>query len=101
LKPGDWKDKEIIEETRNGFYVNEISMATLERGYIRLIPEILYLIEDGELKESVTAHEIKIPFIALRSINAISRDLGLNISIEKGFIVAEKAPTIRLEGYIS
>ncbi|ADM28624.1 peptidase U62 modulator of DNA gyrase [Ignisphaera aggregans DSM 17230] len=101
LKPGDWKDKEIIEETRNGFYVNEISMATLEKGYIRLIPEMLYLIENGELKESVAAHEIKIPFIALRSINAISRDLGLNISIEKGFIVAEKAPTIRLEGYIS
>ncbi len=101
LKPGDWKDNEIIEETRNGFYVNEISMATLEKGYIRLVPETLYLIENGELKESVTAHEIKIPFVALKTINAISRDLGLNISIEKGYIVTEKAPTIRLEGYIS
>ncbi len=98
---GDWRDSEIIEETREGFFIDGTVMATLERGYVRIVPERTYLIRNGELSDLINVKEVKVPLIKLRSISAISRSSLPRISREKDWLVAELAPKIRLEGYVS
>lgn len=100
IRPGDWRENEIISETRNGFYIDGISMATLEKGYVRIVPENSFLVENGELSEAVRIREIKIPLINLRTISAISRSCRTRVSREREWIIAEKAPYIRLEAFI-
>ncbi|MCS7110700.1 MAG: metallopeptidase TldD-related protein [Ignisphaera sp.] len=101
LKPGDWKETEMISETRNGFYIGGIAVATLERGYIRIIPDASFIIEGGELSEAVRIREVKIPLVNLKTINAISRTVRTRVSREKEWIVAEKAPYVRLEAFVA
>ena len=100
LKPGDWGDKEIIEETKRGFLVEGVAMATLEEGYIRMVPQYSFYIESGEVKEAIRIREIKIPLPMLKTINAISKTAKQRVSIEKNWVVTEVAPRIRLEGYV-
>jgi predicted Zn-dependent protease len=101
LKSGDWKEMEIISETRNGFYIGGIVMASLEKGYIRIIPEDSFIIENGELSEAIKIRELKVPLTNLKTINAISKSLSVRTSREKEWIVAEKAPYIRLEAFVT
>lgn len=101
LKPGDWREMEMISETKSGFYIGGVAIATLERGYIRMIPEDSFIIENGELSEAVKIHEVKIPIVNLRTINAVSRTAKVRVLKEKEWIVAEKAPYIRLEAFIT
>ncbi len=101
LKPGDWKEAEVISETKSGFYVDGVAIATLEKGYIRMIPEDSFIIENGELSEAIKIREVKIPLVNLRTINAVSRTVRTRVSREKEWIVAEKAPYIRLEAFIT
>lgn len=100
VKPGDWKYDEILEDTKKGFYIIGITMATLEEGYIRLIPEHGYVIENGELKEAVKIREVKVPLAGLKTINAISRDAKTRTSYEKSWYVSEISPMVRLEASI-
>jgi predicted Zn-dependent protease len=101
LKSGDWGDKEIIEETKKGFLIEGVSMATLEEGYVRIVPQYSYVIEDGEIKEAIRIREVKIPLVAFRTVSAISKSQKLRVSIEKEWLVAEMSPRIRIEGYVS
>jgi len=76
-------------------------MATLEEGYVRIVPQYSYVIEDGEIKEAIRIREVKIPLAAFRTVSAISKSQKLRVSIEKEWLVAEMSPRIRLEGYVS
>jgi len=100
IRPGDWKFDEMVEDTRRGFYVGGVVMATLEEGTIRLIPEYGYLIEDGELREAVKIRELRLSINMLKTLNAVARDIRIRTSYEKTWLVAEAAPTIRLEAYV-
>ncbi len=100
INGGDWRDSEIIEETKDGFLIDGVVMATLERGYVRIVPERTYLIRNGELSDLISIREVKIPLANLRSINAVSRSLSPRVSKEKDWLVSEVAPKIRLKGYI-
>ncbi|MCC6058300.1 MAG: metallopeptidase TldD-related protein, partial [Desulfurococcaceae archaeon] len=100
MKPGDWKYEEMLEDTKRGLYIVGIVMGTLEEGYVRLVPEYGYIIEDGELKDAVKIREIKIPFSSLKTINAISKEVKVRTSYEKYWCVSEIAPMLRLEAYI-
>lgn len=100
VKAGDWRYGEILEDTKKGFYVGGVTISTLEEGYIRLVPEYGYLIEDGELKEMVKIREVKIPLKGLKTISAISRDVKVRTSYEKSWLVSEISPMIRLEAYV-
>ncbi|MCC6017054.1 MAG: TldD/PmbA family protein [Desulfurococcaceae archaeon] len=100
MKPGDWKYEEMLEDTKRGLYIVGIVMGTLEEGYVRLVPEYGYIIEDGELKEAVKIREIKIPFSSLKTINAISKEVKVRTSYEKYWCVSEIAPMLRLEAYV-
>jgi len=100
VKTGDWRENEILEDTQRGIYVEGASMAVLEAGYIRIVPEVAYVVERGELKEAIRVKNVKIPIAKLRTINAISKTHKLRVSYEKNWLVAEIAPMIRVEGYV-
>jgi len=76
-------------------------MATLEEGYIRIVPQYSFAIENGEIREAVRIREIKIPFAMMRTVSAVSRSQRMRTSIEKNWVVTEVAPRIRVEGYVS
>jgi len=101
LSQGDWRVDEIIEETRSGILINGVALATLEMGYVRLIPQNASVIKHGEVQDNVKVREVKIPLSNLRTINAISKELNIRTSKERDWIVTEVAPYIRLEAYIS
>lgn len=100
VKPGDWRYTEILEDTKRGLYVCGVNIATLEEGYIRVVPEYSYIIDNGELKESVKIREVKIPITNIKTISAVSRDTKIRSSYEKSWLVTEIAPMIRLEAYV-
>jgi len=100
LKPGDWREREIVEETKHGFYIEGVAMATLEPGYVRIVPEVCYRVERGELVEAVRLRCIKIPLRMLKTVNAVGRSLAVRTSYEKLWLVSEIAPFIRLECYV-
>ncbi len=97
---GDWRDSEIIEETKDGYLIDGVVMATLEHGYVRIVPERAYVISKGEVRDLISIREVKIPLTKLRSINAIGKSLRPRVSRERDWLVAEVAPKIRLEGYV-
>jgi len=101
LSQGDWRVNEMIEETRSGILINGVALATLEMGYIRLVPQNASIIKHGEIHDNVKVREVKIPLINLKTINAISKELNIRTSKERDCIVTEVAPYIRLEAYIS
>lgn len=100
LASGDWGEREMVEETKRGFLIDGISIAMLEEGYIRIVPQTSFLIENGEMVESIKIREVRVPLQALKTINAISKNPRARVSEEKGWIVSEIAPQIRLEGFV-
>ncbi|MEM0027019.1 MAG: metallopeptidase TldD-related protein [Ignisphaera sp.] len=100
LASGDWGEREMVEETKRGFLIDGISIAMLEEGYIRIVPQTSFLIENGEIVESMKIREVRVPFQALKTINAISKNHKTRVSEEKDWIVSEIAPQIRLEGFV-
>ncbi len=100
VKPGDWRDTEILEDTQHGIYIEGAAMAVLEPGYIRIVPEAAYVIERGELREAIRVKNVKIPIAKIKTISAISKSHKLRVSYEKNWLVAELAPMIRIEGYV-
>ncbi len=101
VAPGDWRLEEMVEETRRGIYVKGLIRAELYGGVVAVVPENAWIIERGEIKEPVILRQIKIPlFKGLRSIDAASRSLKLRHSYEKGHLVAEVSPAVRILGYV-
>jgi len=100
LQPRDWRFREMIEETRRGYLVTGVAMATLESGYVRIVPLASYRIERGELARPVRLKSVRIPIKALRTVDAIGREVRARHSYEKSWLVMELAPAIRLQGYV-
>jgi len=101
IGPGDWRTKEIIEESKKAILVSGVIRAELYEGLISIVPEVAWIIENGEIKSPVFIRGIKLPLVhALSKISAMGRDLRLRYSFEKGHIIAEASPYIRLEGYV-
>ncbi len=100
MSPGDWRDSEIIEETRRAIVVDTIHMAYTEGSVITLIPERAWLLEKRELSP-LKLNRIRIRLDqGLYTIDAISRTPWLRVSIEHDHYVAEYVPTIRLIAYV-
>ena len=101
VEPGDWREKEIVEETRKGLIIDGVIRADIHEGMITIVPEVSWRIEHGEIVEPVSIRRVRLPlFRALTTIDAIGRSLRLRHSVEKGYRVAEVSPIIRLEGYV-
>lgn len=101
VRAGDWRDEEVVSETKRGFIVDGVVKAETEGNYVRVVPEYAMYVEDGEVKNYVELRDVRIPISKLRSLSAIGRSRELRVSYEKGYLVAELAPTVRLEGYVS
>ncbi len=100
VEPGDWKVKELVEESRRTILVDGIIRAELYGQTVTIVPETAWLV-DRELKEPVRVRAIRLPLIkALTTIDAMTRTSKLRYSYEKGHIVAEIAPMIRLQGVV-
>ena len=101
IHPGDWRFKEIIEETKRGFLIKGLVKAELQNGVVIIVPEATWSIEKGEVKEPIKIRNVIIPlFTGLTRISAMGRSLKLRHSYEKGHLVAEVAPEIRTEAYV-
>ncbi|HDN76003.1 MAG TPA: hypothetical protein ENG05_02615, partial [Acidilobales archaeon] len=83
MREGDWKEDEILEDTKKGILIRGTSIALMEHGYVRIVPNTAYVIERGEVKDYVVkVKEVKIPLQSLRSISAISKTKKLRVSRE-------------------
>jgi len=100
VRTGDWKLEEMIEETRSGLLVKGCAMATLEGGYVRIVPMVSNVIEKGEIKDFVKLREVRVPIRALKTIDALSRDARARHGYEKQWVVTEIAPAMRLVAYV-
>jgi len=101
VKPRDWKTSELIEETREGFYIEGLVKAELKDNIVTVVPEAFYYIEKGEIKYAVNATEVRLsPRTLLREQIDVGRSLSMRISSEKGFPIAEIAPPIRLKAVV-
>jgi len=101
LEPGDWRLEEALSEMREGYLVEGVAAATTEKGYIRVIPTLAYRVEKGEELQPVKLSEVRIPIRSLRTVWAVGRKLFERQTLEKDYLVAEVAPFIGLEAYVT
>lgn len=98
---GDWRDREIIEETRRGVLVDGVVRAELSQGIVRIVPEEAWVVEKGEVRKPIRISEVKLPLLrSLTSIDAVGKKLYTRTSYEKGHLQTEKVPWVRLAAYV-
>lgn len=102
MAPGDWKFRELLEETRRGIMVSRIVEAFVdENRLITLIPEDGWLVERGNIVTPLRFSRIRIRVPhETRTIDARTRDTWLRVSSEKSSIMAEASPAIRITGFV-
>ncbi len=102
VEPGDWRDSEIVEETRRGILVETVYEALLDTdGVIEVKPELAWLVDHGEVRGFIRVSRIRLRIARdMKSIDALGRRLWPRLSTEKGYYQLELAPTIRLQAYV-
>ncbi len=102
VKPSDWGFDELIEETREGIYVEGLVMAELSlNNIVTLIPEVAWIIEKGELKEPVLINHIKLQIPKyLNNIEGLGKELKQKPSFEKGYRMSEYSPPMKIKGVL-
>ncbi len=102
LSPGDWREREIVEETRRGVLVETVAAAWVdESGVITMIPELAWLVKNGEVVAALRFSRVRLRVAReLPSIDALGRRLWPRLGEEKKMLQTELAPTIRLNAYI-
>jgi len=100
VKPGDWGEREVVEETRKGFLAEGLLQAETIGNYIRIVPETTWYIEKGEIKEPIRIRAIKIPLQKLKTITALTKTLHTRTTYEKEHLITETTPTTKLQAYI-
>ena len=102
VKPSDWRFEELIEETREGIYVEGLVKAELSlNNIVTLIPEVAWIIEKGELKEPVLINYVKLQIPKhLNYIEGLGKELKQKPSFEKGYRMSEYAPPMKIKGVL-
>jgi len=102
VKPSDWSLQELIEETREGIYVEGLVKADISsEGVLTLVPEAGWIIEKGELREPVVVNYIKLQVPKhLNFIEGLGKELKQRPSVEKGHKVSEFAPPIKIRSVV-
>lgn len=98
VKPGDWRFEEMVEEVRRGYYVEGLIRAEIDSyGNITIVPELAWVIENGELKRPVKISYLKFALPALKkSIIGLGREVRYRASYEKTHRVCEYTPPMIL-----
>jgi predicted Zn-dependent protease len=100
LRPGDWKEEEILEETRKAILVDSVSTWWVEGKIVTLAPSRAWIVERGELKPvKLSRIRIRIPNETL-TVDAVSRSLWPTLRLRGYTVVGAAAPTVRLVGYV-
>jgi len=101
VKPGDWRENELFEETRQAILIDEILEANVADDVITIVPETAWLVEKGTIVKPVIVSRVRIRVSReLKTIDAVTRTPWLRVGVEKGAIVCELAPAIRLQAYV-
>lgn len=83
---GDYKVYELIEDTKKGIYISGIGAkggeANVSTGAFTFTPGICYIIENGEIKESLAQTPISGFVInVLNSVDAVANDFSLHFNL--------------------
>ncbi|MCS7385421.1 MAG: TldD/PmbA family protein [archaeon GB-1867-005] len=106
LAPGDWKEEELIEETRSGIYISGARGGqTTGKGPFQFQASEAYLIEKGEISKPLKSVSVSMKILeALKNIDAICREANYYITLcGKGgqrMAVTALAPTMRIKKVI-
>lgn len=101
VKPGDWRENELFEETKQAILVDEILEANVADDVITIVPETAWLVEKGVIVKPIIVSRIRIRVSReLKTIDAITRTPWLRVGLEKGAVVCELTPAIRLQAYV-
>ncbi|MGQ4832602.1 MAG: TldD/PmbA family protein [Candidatus Asgardarchaeia archaeon] len=99
IVPGDWKFEEMIQDLRDGLYLEGLIGATMQNNIVTLEPEIAFIVEKGELKKPI--YNLKLAVRAdkiLSGIDAIGKDFRLRTGLEKGHPISDGGAFLRIQG---
>ena len=100
IAPRDWKFDEMIQDLRNGLYIEGLVGATMHNNIITLEPEIGFIVEKGEIKKPV--YNLKLGIRAdraLSGIDAVGKDFRLRAGLEKGHPISDGGSFVRVQGF--
>lgn len=101
LAKGDWSDKEIVEETRDGFYIDGVDSHVTKDGVLTIYPEASWRIRKGEVEGPCFIREVKLPLLeGIENIDSVGRTVERFCSWEGSWVVCEEAPTVRVKGHV-
>lgn len=101
VESGDWEDSELLEETKRGFVVDGVATASLEEGYVRLVPQSALRIERGDLGEPVYIKAVKVPLVKPIKVLGLGKAGYTAFSVGPGGnLVSETSPPIKVEAFI-
>jgi TldD protein len=99
MEPRDWKQEELIEETRNGVYIEGVvrAQSTPSEGLFVIQPESSTRIRNGKLCETIRGTLVTGRMQnALKSIDGIGNKLTMRATVEKEFNISDGGPPIRV-----
>jgi TldD protein len=99
MEPSDWKKEELIEETRNGLYIEGVvrAQSTPSEGLFMIQPESSTTIHSGKLCETIKSMVVTGRIQdALKSIEGIGNRLTMRASVEKEFNISDGGPPMRM-----
>ncbi len=101
VSPGDWGEKELVEETRKGLLVDGVVAAEFSSGTVRIVPEEVWRIEKGEPRHPLRIGEVRLPLAkSLTTIAALGRRLHRRHGYEKKHVTVEATPWVKLQAYV-
>jgi len=98
-EPRDWKQEELIEETKNGIYMQGVirAQSTPVEGLFVIQPESTTIILNGKLQETIRGARVTGKARdALKAIDGIGNRLIMRATVEKEFNISDGSPPIRL-----
>lgn len=101
LSKGDWDEKEIIEETKEGFLVDNVASYMVRGDVLSIYPESAWRIRRGELVEPILIKEIKLPITdTLSNMDALGKSHQTSCSWEKQWLVCVESLMLRAIGHV-
>ncbi len=101
VESGDWKDEELLEETKRGFAVDGAASSSLEEGYVRIVPQAAFRVERGELREPVRIRAVRIPLTRPIRVLGVGRTGYTAFTREpEEELVSETSPPVRVEAFV-
>ncbi len=100
FKAGDWREDELLEETRRGIVVDSVRTWWLEGRSLTIIPLRAWLVQRGDMKPLIVSR-IRLRFgVETATLDAVSRTVWSITRVEDYRAYSIVVPTIRLLAYV-